>query len=105
MKKNLLLMIGLLVFCSSSIAQEFKPVEVYGGYQFAHAQPNANGNGWNVGVTGNLTVPSESRATSVATTNPGHRSTPTWSGQPSRSARSASRPLHMRYSEVPMPMG
>jgi len=55
MKKHLLLMIGLLVFFSPSIAQEFKPVEVFGGYQFAHAQPNANGNGWNVALTGNLT--------------------------------------------------
>ena len=55
MKKTLLLMIGLLVFCSPSIAQESKPVDVFGGYQFAHAQPNANGNGWNVAVTGNLT--------------------------------------------------
>ena len=55
MKKTLLLMIGLLVFCSPSIAQDFKPVEVFGGYQFAHAQPNANGNGWNVALTGNLT--------------------------------------------------
>ena len=54
MKKTLLLMIGLLVFCSPSIAQDFKPVEVFGGYQFAHAQPNANGNGWNVALTGNL---------------------------------------------------
>jgi opacity protein-like surface antigen len=55
MKKNLLLLVGLLVSCSPSIAQEFKPVEVFGGYQFAHAQPNANGNGWNVALTGNLT--------------------------------------------------
>ena len=55
MKNTLLLIIGLLVLCSPSIAQDFKPVEVFGGYQFAHAQPNANGNGWNVALTGNLT--------------------------------------------------
>jgi len=55
MKKNLLLMIGLLVLCTPSVAQDFKRVEVFGGYQFAHADPNANGNGWNVALTGNLT--------------------------------------------------
>jgi opacity protein-like surface antigen len=55
MKKGLLFMMGVLLWCSPLVAQDFKRVEVFGGYQFAHAQPNANGNGWNVALTGNLT--------------------------------------------------
>jgi len=43
MQKNLLLMIGLLVLCTPSVAQDFKRVAVFGGYLFAHADPNANG--------------------------------------------------------------
>jgi opacity protein-like surface antigen len=54
MKKVLFFMMGVLVLCSPLVAQDFKPGEVFGGYQFAHAQPNANGNGWNFALTGNL---------------------------------------------------
>lgn len=55
MQKQILLMIGILCSSLPLAAQEFKRVEVFGGYQFAHAEPNENGNGWNVAVTGNIT--------------------------------------------------
>ena len=55
MQKQVLLMIDLMLLCSLSAAQEFKRAEIFGGYQFAHAEPDANGNGWNVAVTGNVT--------------------------------------------------
>ena len=45
MQRRLLLMSSLLVLCTLSRGQDFKRVEVFGGYQFAHAEPNENGNG------------------------------------------------------------
>jgi len=35
-------------------AQESHGIELYGGYQYTHLQPNLNVNGWNASVTGNL---------------------------------------------------
>ena len=54
MQKQMLLMIGILCSSLPLAAQDFKRVEVFGGYQFAHAEPNENGNGWNVAVTSNV---------------------------------------------------
>ncbi len=55
MQKQILLMVGILCSYWPLAAQEFKRSEVFGGYQFAHAEPNENGNGWNVAVTRNVT--------------------------------------------------
>jgi len=105
MKNTLLLIIGLLVLCSPSIAQDFKPVEVFGGYQFAHAQPNANGNGWNVALTGNLIRSIGITGDFSGNYESGSSLYTYMVGPTSRCARSASRPLHMRYSEALTPTG
>ena len=55
MQNALLLMMSLLVLCSASLSQEYKKAEVFGGFQYAHVYPNANGIGWNTAITGNLT--------------------------------------------------
>ena len=51
-------MLVAMLACASSVAQEgsqnLKRVEVFTGYQYAHVFPNANGQGWNFAVTGNL---------------------------------------------------
>ena len=58
MKRYWLMVIALLASAASSAAQEgsqeLKPVDVFAGYQYAHLYPNANGQGWNFAVTGNL---------------------------------------------------
>jgi len=45
----LALMAGLLAV--PAVAQK---VEIFGGYQFEHLQPNFNASGWNAAVTGNF---------------------------------------------------
>jgi opacity protein-like surface antigen len=55
MRNALLGMISLLLLCATSLSQEYKRAEVFGGFQYAHVYPNANGAGWNAAVTGNLT--------------------------------------------------
>jgi len=51
-------MLVAMLLCAPSMAQEgsqeLKRVEVFTGYQYAHVYPNANGQGWNFAVTGNL---------------------------------------------------
>ena len=44
-----LMIISLL--CFPAAAQR---VELFGGYQFTHLQPNFNANGWNASITGNF---------------------------------------------------
>ena len=55
MRNALVWMISLLLLCATSWSQEYKRAEVFGGFQYAHVYPNANGAGWNTAVTGNLT--------------------------------------------------
>jgi hypothetical protein len=59
MRKHLLIVIALLAWVASSVAQEnsreLKRVEVFTGYQFVHVYPAENGSGWNFSLTGNLT--------------------------------------------------
>ena len=57
MRRYLPMFVAILL-CAPSLAQEgsqeHKSVEVFTGYQYAHVYPNANGQGWNFSVTGNL---------------------------------------------------
>jgi hypothetical protein len=47
----------LLFLCAPTFAQEGQKlarVEFFAGYQLAHVYPNANGQGWNFAMTGNM---------------------------------------------------
>src|SRR5262249_27413607 len=58
MRSYWLIVITLLACAASSAAQEgseeLQRVEIFTGYQYAHIYPNANGQGWNFAMTGNL---------------------------------------------------
>ncbi len=45
----LLLVLGML-----SVPAAAQSVEIFGGYQFTHLDPNFNANGWNASLTGNF---------------------------------------------------
>src|SRR5215469_3692909 len=36
------------------LAQDVSKIDLFGGYQYTHLQPNLNLNGWNASVTGNF---------------------------------------------------
>ena len=52
MKRQVMLAIALaFLLCAPAFAQR---VEIYGGAQFEHLQPNYNAGGWNASLTGNF---------------------------------------------------
>jgi len=52
MRKFIGIALFLCLFAFTAVAQ--KSVEVFGGYQFTHVEPNLNINGWNGALTGNF---------------------------------------------------
>jgi hypothetical protein len=52
MKRWMILLVTIAgMFSVPAVAQK---VEIFGGYQFEHIQPNFNGSGWNASLTGNF---------------------------------------------------
>jgi len=50
------LLVVIFGACSQRLfAQDFSRIDLYGGYQYTHLEPNINANGWNASVTGNIT--------------------------------------------------
>jgi opacity protein-like surface antigen len=50
-----LTLVVLLGACSFPVsAQDYPKGELFGGYQFAHLNPNINASGWNASITGNV---------------------------------------------------
>ncbi len=54
MRKFIVLAAFLAVTSSCAFTQEHPTVELYGGYQFTHVDPNLNANGWNASFAGNV---------------------------------------------------
>ncbi len=55
MYKSALLLVLVLFFPLLLSAQDYSGIELYGGYQYTHFQPSLNTNGWNAGLSANVT--------------------------------------------------
>ena len=54
MRKILALLVFSVVCSLTAAAQDHPKVDLFGGYQFTHFNPNVNANGWNSSIAGNV---------------------------------------------------
>ena len=54
MRKILAVLVFSIVCSLTAAAQDHPKVELFGGYQFTHFNPDINANGWNASIAGNV---------------------------------------------------